>query len=178
MLELAKALPGYFVIYNGPECGASAPDHLHFQAGSCKNLPIVRDTAALAGIAVPNYGRNVFLFRGEDGIALRDRVRRAIELLAEATGKRDEPLLNLAAFHDATGWTVYLFPRAKHRPQVFYSGELTVSPAAVDLCGLFVVPVARDFDKITADAIAAIFREVTLPDDQFRCIADRLEQVR
>src|SRR5205085_5265931 len=32
MLDFAAGLPGYFVVYNGPECGASAPDHMHFQA--------------------------------------------------------------------------------------------------------------------------------------------------
>ena len=83
MLDLALALPGYFVIYNGPECGASAPDHMHFQAGSRALLPIANDTAGLTSVTVPNYGRNVFLFRGRDRSALLDRVNRAIDLLAE-----------------------------------------------------------------------------------------------
>ena len=69
----------------------------------------------------------------------------------------------------------YLFPREKHRPEVFHTGELTVSPASIDLCGIFVVPLERDFEKITSDAIAAIFREVTLPDDQFQEVAGKLE---
>jgi hypothetical protein len=58
---------------------------------------------------------------------------------------------------------------------VFYTGELTVSPASIDMCGIFVVPQAHDFERITADAVAAIYREVTLPDDQFREVAERLE---
>ena len=66
MLDLAAALPGYFVIYNGPECGASAPDHMHFQAGSRKLFPIEKDTAGLTGITVPDYARNVFMLRGRD----------------------------------------------------------------------------------------------------------------
>src|SRR5207245_11555008 len=57
MLDLAAALPGYFVVYNGPECGASAPDHMHFQAGSRELFPIEKDTAGLNGITVPNYPR-------------------------------------------------------------------------------------------------------------------------
>ena len=70
MLDLAAALPGYFVIYNGPECGASAPDHMHFQAGSRGLFPIEKDTAGLTVeqaflpvtvCTVPNYGRNVLL---------------------------------------------------------------------------------------------------------------------
>jgi Domain of unknown function (DUF4922) len=178
MLDLAAALRGYFVVYNGPECGASAPDHMHFQAGSRELFPIGKDTAGLPGVTVPDYGRNVLLFRGRDRSALIDRMDRAIELLAETTGKRMEPLVNIAAFHESGEWTTYLFPRGKHRPEVFHTGELTVSPASIDLCGIFVVPLARDFEKITGDAIAAIFREVTLPDDQFQEVAGKLERER
>ncbi len=88
MLDLAAALPGYFIIYNGPECGASAPDHLHFQAGSRAVFPIEKDTARLNGATVPNYARNVLLFRGRERSALIDRMDRAIALLAETTRKR------------------------------------------------------------------------------------------
>ncbi|MGD0074621.1 MAG: DUF4922 domain-containing protein [Candidatus Binataceae bacterium] len=178
MLDLAAALRGYFVVYNGPECGASAPDHMHFQAGSRALFPIEKDTAELARVSVPNYGRNVFVFRGRERFALIDRMERAIAILADVTGKAAEPLINIAAFHERGEWIAYLFPRGKHRPSVFHTGELTVSPAAIDLCGIFVVPLARDFEKITGDAIAAIFREVTLPDDQFREAAARLEAER
>ena len=174
MLDLAAALPGYFVVYNGPECGASAPDHMHFQAGSRKLFPIEHDAAGLSGVTVPNYRRNVFVFRGRERPALIDRMDRAIELLAKTTGKRPEPLVNLAVFQERNEWVSYLFPRGKHRPEVFYAGELTVSPASIDLCGIFVVPIANDFEKITGDAIAAIFREVTLPDDLFQQVAGKL----
>ncbi len=175
MLDIAAALPGYFVIYNGPECGASAPDHLHFQAGSRGLFPIENDTAGITGVTVPNYGRNVFMLRGRDRSALIDRVDRAIALLAETTGKRPEPLVNIAVFHERGEWVTYLFPRGKHRPQVFHTGELMVSPASIDLCGIFVVPLAHDFARIAGDAISAIFREVTLPDDQFQEVARKLE---
>jgi hypothetical protein len=175
MLDLALALPSYFVIYNGPECGASAPDHMHFQAGSRALLPIVNDTAKLTSASVPNYGRKVFLLRGRDRSALLDRVDQAIALLGETTGKHPEPLVNLAVFHDRGEWVTYLFPRGKHRPEVFYTGELTVSPASIDLCGIFVVPLAHDFAKITGEDIVSIFHEVTLPDSQFREVAAKLE---
>jgi hypothetical protein len=178
MLDLAAALPGYFVIYNGPECGASAPDHMHFQAGSRGSLPIEKDTAGLTGVSVPNYGRKVFLFRGRDRSALIDRMDRVLDLLAETTRKRAEPLINIAVFCERGEWVTYLFPRGKHRPAAFHTGELTVSPASIDLCGIFVVPLARDFERITGEAIAAIFREVTLPDCQFREVADKLGSER
>ncbi len=175
MLDIAARLPGYFVVYNGSECGASAPDHMHFQAGSRRLFPIEHDTAAMTSIAIPNYSRNVLLLRGCDRSALIDRMDRAIELLAEATDKRPEPLVNIAVFCERGEWVTYLFPRGKHRPQVFHTGELMVSPASIDLCGIFVVPRAHDFERITADAIDAIFREVTLPDAQFREVTRKLE---
>ena len=178
MLDLARALPGYFVIYNGPECGASAPDHLHFQAGLRNLLPIEADAEQAAGLTLPNFGRNVFVIRARDRSALVNRVERAIELLADVTGKRAEPMLNIAVFHESDEWVTYLFPRGKHRPNVFHTGELTVSPAAIDLCGIFVVPLARDFERINGADIAAIFREVTLPEDQFREVAAKLENER
>jgi hypothetical protein len=174
MLDIAAALPGYFVIYNGPECGASAPDHMHFQAGGRVLFPIEKDTAALSGIAVRNYARKVLLLREADRSRLMERVNRAVELLSEVTGKRPEPLINIAAFHDNKQWTVYLFPRGKHRPAVFHTGELTVSPASIDLCGIFVVPFEKDFARISGWDIGAIFREVTLPDDAFEEVVAKL----
>jgi hypothetical protein len=175
MLDLGRALPEYFIIYNGPECGASAPDHMHFQAGSRMLFPVENDTAAFSGVTVPNYRRNVLLLRGRDRAALIHRVEHAIDVLRAVTGRLPEPLFNMAIFYDRGGWTCYIFPRGKHRPEVFYTGELTVSPASIDLCGIFVVPIAADFEKVTADAIGAIFSEVTLPDSQFRQVAARLE---
>jgi hypothetical protein len=178
MLDLAAALREYFIIYNGPECGASAPDHMHFQAGSRRLFPIAKDAAGRSGVTVPNYRRNVFLLRGQDRSALIDRMEHAIDLLAETTGKRPEPMVNIAVFHDGGEWITFLFPRKKHRPEVFYSRELTVSPASIDLCGIFVVPLAQDFERITGDAIAAVFREVTLPDGPFQDVVEKLEGAR
>jgi hypothetical protein len=174
MLDLAAALPGYFVIYNGPECGASAPDHMHFQAGLRELFPIEKETAAVNGVCVGNYARNLFVFRGTDRSALTDKIDRTIELLAGVTHKRPEPLINIALFHQSREWTVYLFPRGKHRPRVYYSGELTVSPASIDLCGLFVVPLAKDFERISGNDIDSIFREVTLPDALCKEVAAKL----
>jgi len=175
-LDMAQALPGYFVVYNGPECGASAPDHLHFQAGLRKLFPIEVDSKGTAGPTIPNYARNVFLFRGSDRNQLAQQMEQTVSLLSAVTGKSGEPLINIAAFHDATtGWNVYLFPRGKHRPQVFYTGELTVSPASIDLCGIFVAPLEKDFERISGGDIASIFREVTLPDEQMKQVLARRE---
>ncbi|MBV8772339.1 MAG: DUF4922 domain-containing protein [Deltaproteobacteria bacterium] len=175
MLDLAAALPGYFIIYNGPECGASAPDHMHFQAGSRELFPIEKDTAEVTCVIVPNYCRNVFMCRERDRSAAIDLLDDAMNLLAEITS-RSEPLVNIAVFHELGEWTAYLFPRGKHRPSVFYTGELIVSPASIDMCGLLVTPRAHDFETITGETIAAIFREVTLPEAQFHEVARKLER--
>ncbi len=87
-------------------------------------------------------------------------------------------MVNIAVFHERGEWVTYLFPRKKHRPAVFHTGELTVSPASIDLCGIFVVPLAQDFAKITGDTMTAIFREITLPDAQFQEVAEKLESER
>jgi hypothetical protein len=174
MLDLAAALPGYFVIYNGPECGASAPDHMHFQAGSRDLFPIERDTAEMQGVLVPNYARSALLFRDAFRSHLIDRIDNAVELLSNVTRKRPEPLINIAVFYEGGRWTAYLFPREKHRPQVFHTGELTVSPASIDLCGIFVVPLGKDFARIGAADIASIFREVSLSDEILKEVAARL----
>jgi Domain of unknown function (DUF4922) len=174
LLDLAVALPGYFMIYNGPQCGASAPDHMHFQAGSRNLFPIERDTAGIRSITVRDYARNVFVFRDSDRRRMIDKMDRAVELLSEVTGKRPEPLINIAAFHQHREWTVYLFPRAKHRPNVYHTGELTVSPGTIDLCGLFVAPFEKDFTRISGDDITAIYREVTLADVMFNEVAEKL----
>jgi hypothetical protein len=176
MLDLAAALRGYFVIYNGPESGASAPDHMHFQAGSRELFPIENDTAKTSGVAVRNYERNVCVFRGDDRRRLVQKMDRAVELLSVVDRERPEPLINIATFKDQAQWTVFLFPRGKHRPSVFYSGELTVSPASIDLCGIFVVPFENDFARISGEDVASIFREVTLPDAAFEEVAAQLER--
>ena len=172
MLDLAAALPGYFVIYNGPQCGASAPDHMHFQAGARDLFPIGKDL----DVTSAHHGRNFFMFRERDQPAAIAKVHRAIELLAQVGGSGDEPMINLAVFHDNDEWVTYLFPRAKHRPEVYHSGEFLISPATIDFCGILVAPRAKDFENIGAETIAAVFREVGLPEEKFREVARQLER--
>ena len=166
------------MIYNGPECGASAPDHLHFQACSRELFPIEKDAQQATGMVIPNFGRRVFLLRDSSGPALGARVRQLIGLLSEVTGKTPEPLLNIAGFYDDGVWTVIVFPRGKHRPRVYETGELTVSPATIDLCGVFVTPKAGDFDRIQGADIKSIFEEVTLAADPYETVLGRLERTR
>jgi hypothetical protein len=171
LLNLAQALPDSFIIYNGPQCGASAPDHLHFQACSRAIFPIERD---LRGDYIPR----VFVLRSDDRANLVSRLERLLETLTNVTAASSEPLINIAAFFSENSWTVLVFPRSRHRPSVYETKELTVSPATIDLCGVFVVPVAGDYEKIRGVDIERIFAEVTLQADLFQSVMKKLEVER
>jgi len=184
LLSLAHDLgSSYFVLYNGPESGASAPDHLHFQACSRELLPIeenlFKDEPVLAEdcsyceetarssfelFTLGGCGRSVVVFRGGNPEEITQWVYTVIRELAAQTDKT-EPLINIICTYDPKLWTVYLFPRAKHRPSSFYSeGEqrLIVSPGAIDMAGVVVVPEREHYDKIDGPRIAAIFSEVSM----------------
>jgi hypothetical protein len=183
LLNIAKALPGYFVLYNGPECGASAPDHLHFQACSRALFAIERELANHRGPGIEDYGRRVVLLRDPHVGRLAARIDELVSILGQVTLKNQElsirePMMNIAAFHDTSGWTAFVFPRGKHRPAVFHTGELTVSPGTIDLCGIFVLPYEKDFLRIQVSQIEQILNEVTLPDIQFRDVIASLEKTR
>ena len=112
-------------------------------------FPIADDLAKSDGVTIRNYARRVWIFRD------------AKELEARIGQADPEPLLNIAAFSVDGKTTFLLFPRSKHRPAVFYSGEFTVSPATIDLCGIFVTPLEKDFVRITGEDIRRIYEEVT-----------------
>ena len=163
LLRLAQALPDSFIIYNGPECGASAPDHLHFQSCSRAVFPIEGDLH-------DGYIPRVFAIRGAESAPLVSRLEGLVKALREVTAAVLEPLMNIAAFFSEDSWTVLVFPRAKHRPRVYETKELTVSPATIDLCGIFVVPVLSDYEKIRGADIESILEEVTFPLETFQIV--------
>ena len=183
LLRIAEALPGSFVIYNGPECGASAPDHLHFQTCSRALFPIGDDLRAL--VPHPAFGRpfplgesylpRTFVLRGRGATALAAQVELLLEALRIVTRKQTEAMVNIAAFVESGVLQVLVFPRAKHRPRVFESGQLTVSPATIDLCGVFVAPVKEHFERIRGADIEQILDEVTLSADAFEETLARME---
>jgi len=74
MLSLSEAMSSYTVFYNGPQCGASAPDHLHFQAGNNGFMPVESDF---------RKGRHTTLLFSEPGIEVwkwKDYLRGIITL--------------------------------------------------------------------------------------------------
>lgn len=176
MLDLAARLPGYFVLYNGPQCGASAPDHLHLQAGLLEELPIATDAASGVGPVLERHGIRALRFRGSDPSALTDLTARAFSLLSSRTGKVPEPWVNVVLFSEGgRGSTVIVFPRGQHRPAAYHSGQLMVSPASIDMCGLLITPSAENFETLTAQEIAGIYGEVTVPREPFGEVVSALE---
>jgi hypothetical protein len=152
MLDLARELNDFVVFYNGPECGASAPDHFHFQAGKKGFLPIERDGKL----------RCPFVKTSENKIQIIDWVFQIQQTLERKPGSA-EPMLNLLAWYDRKQWIVCLFPRKKHRPACYFAeGEQKrlISPAAVEMGGVWVTPLEKDFCRLTATDIAAILQEV------------------
>jgi len=152
MLDLAKKLDDFIVFYNGPKCGASAPDHFHFQAGNKGFLPIEKNRNLL----------NIITFESNNKDELLDRFRQisnSLPLLPED----DEPMLNIFAWYENRKWIVCLFPRKKHRPACYFAegdANLLISPAAVDLGGVFITPLEKDFLKITSKDISQILAEI------------------
>jgi hypothetical protein len=174
MLDLAVQLPGYVVLYNGPECGASAPDHMHFQACLYDDMPLVEDLKYASGGLIPDYPRSAFVLRDSDPVRLSQRFSELFVSLEAHNKNRVEPMFNLVALHRDGDWIVVVFPRSKHRPEVFHTGELTWTPGAIDLCGVVVLPVESDLDKITASDIQEVFGEVSLEAQTVGAIAVKL----
>ena len=181
-LELSKALPELAVFYNAPNCGASAPDHMHFQAGNRGFMPIERELESLK----QEYGELLFdsdsirITAVNDGLrrfyVMESSLREPLEGLGGMAFRfirelqhGEEPMINMLSYY-RQGWQVLLFPRQKHRPwQYFEEGEqnILLSPASVDMGGTLIMPLEKDFEKITREDIGDIFSQVSFSVDHF-----------
>ena len=174
-LALSRAIgQGTLAIYNGPRCGASAPDHFHFQTGRIPHPPI--ETAIEHGrnkgnwTALDSFGRRALVLRTSDANEAERKLRIAIEQLATIDGSGDEPMLNLLGRYRDGVFEVFFFPRDRHRPDCYFTEgdeRLLVSPGAMEMAGLVVLPHARDFERIDASQMRRIFEQVTLDEDRF-----------
>ena len=198
LLGLAVDLaPDYFALYNGPQCGASAPDHLHFQACSRQLLPIADDLNAEitadpahceiceAGprdqfelFTMAGCGRSVIVLRGNRLEEVARWFYRVVEELPRLEG-HIEPMMNIICTFERDTFTTFLFPRTKHRPASFFAeGEarLIVSPGAIDMAGVIVTPRREDFMRLDGRRIEAIFAEVSPTDEQVNEILERVTE--
>jgi len=174
MVDLGK---DWTVLYNGPGCGASAPDHLHFQAVPSGQMPVETELTAKKNFIViqkadgvllsqiSNIGREAITLEGDNPITLGKTFRRIISELKKNLFTEKEPMINIAGFYSEKKLLLMIFPRAKHRPDAFFregDARLMVSPAVVEMGGIIVTPVEKDFEVMNALIAEGIFREVSL----------------
>lgn len=173
---------GYVLFYNGAKCGASAPDHFHFQAVKQSDVPVIQQWERLMETAVrekeikTENGNTYSSFQITSYICpiqvficnhsadiLPEMINQYLESLPLHEGE-SEPRYNLFAWQDKQrGFTMAYFPREEHRPACYTAtrGEqLLVSPGALDMAGLLVTPRKEDFDRITESDITKIYKEV------------------
>ena len=177
MLDLSAGLNEFTIFYNGPKCGASAPDHLHFQAGIKGFLPIekefkegrctqlVKQTRDVSISTWNEYLRGVITLQSGSRNGLIEIFRQIYSQLEAINAGEEEPMLNILATYDDEEWIVHIFPRILHRPeQYFESGEkqILLSPASVDMGGVLITPREEDFNKITQEDVSDIFRQVCM----------------
>jgi len=177
---------GFETFYNGPACGASAPDHLHFQAYPAgEGIPLVPQVQLLlaAGMgfsqidALHGQGacfegeidcRGVFICRSPDPALLEASLIRAVRHLKKVTRAQDEPLVNILIAADGPDLIGILLPRKAHRPACYFSQDgdhMVVSPWAVDVGGLLVLPRREVYERMTREKVLGIFSEVCLGRD-------------
>lgn len=194
-LEISRALGKYYTLfYNGPKCGSSAPDHMHFQAGSKYFIPVESEFNNMVGKlyrpVISNGKIEVRFFEEHLRYFISFESRHKGELLyafktfinafKKISPPHNEPMINLISSYQEGIWRLLIFPRQKHRPTQFSSGEenqLLISPAAVDMGGLFITPREEDFEKITKDDVIDIFKQVTLTKEYFEFLRKKIGEI-
>ncbi len=181
--------PDFLILYNGPACGASAPDHLHFQTIPSGSMPIEKEiqtarrlaTKRPGGVAVhqtSGLGRSALIFEGNGPAAVGDALLDFLEALRGLLSAQGEPMINLICLRQGHAYTALLFPRAKHRPDAFFlegDERLAISPAVVEMGGVLVTPVERDFERLDGETVERIYREVSLPEEIVRRAIEAME---
>ncbi len=192
MLEFSKALPRFTVFYNGPLCGASAPDHFHFQAGNKQLMPvnleldvlkerhgekIFRNGSTEVYAVRGSFLRRLLLIVSSSATELHQLFQLVLDLLKER-GQEGEPMLNILITYDDGAWTVLLFPRDKQRPDQFYEegdAKIVMSPASVELAGIAVLPRKEDFEKMTKELLADIYSQITINERDFESLIEKIK---
>lgn len=173
---------GYAIFYNGAKCGASAPDHFHFQAARKKDIPFIAqwneifksaiedDIAGIqSGDVCKTYSVNGFacpikVFTSLSGNIDTALLFRYLDSLPVHEGE-PEPRYNMFAWRDDEGrFICAYFPREAHRPSCYFAEgkeQILISPGALDMAGLIVTPREEDFRKINEADITRIYKEVS-----------------
>ena len=179
------------VFYNGPKCGASAPDHLHFQAGTSGVLPLQTNWQRLSRSLT-----DVISLNDEEKISvLRDFLVPAFVIISKSEdcdeelfhrlyrsmpmrGDESEPMMNIIAWRKGDEFISVVIPREKHRPDAYFAegeAQMMVSPGALDMAGLIITPREEDFNKINLDKATALLRECGISAEKMEAIVSNLK---
>ena len=179
------------VFYNGPKCGASAPDHLHFQAGTSGVLPLQTNWQRLSRNLT-----DVISLNDEEKISvLRDFLVPAFVIFSKSEdsdeelfhrlyrsmpmrGDESEPMMNIIAWRKGDEFISVVIPREKHRPDAYFAegeAQMMVSPGALDMAGLIITPREEDFSKINLDKATALLRECGISAEKMEAIVSNLK---
>lgn len=179
------------VFYNGPKCGASAPDHLHFQAGTNGILPLQtnwqRLSRNLTGIISLNDEEKISVVRdfivpafviisksAESDEALFRRLYKAMPQRGDET----EPMMNIISWRKGEEFISVVIPREKHRPEAYFAegdAQFVVSPGALDMSGLIITPREEDFRKLTEEKALSLLQECGVSEEKMNAIIAKLK---
>ena len=203
--QLLTEYPELMVFYNGPQCGASAPDHAHLQAGTSGILPLqtawqrlsrnltpITNPSTLSpqhqdeGIFVINdYPCTALLIRSRSEETDKKLFEQLYKAIDEGLRMRDEgspePMMNIVSWRKGDTFMSVVFPRRKHRPTCYKAegdAQYIISPGALDMAGLMITPREEDFERITAETAFNILREVSITQEQLTQIVEQLKQPR
>ena len=179
------------VFYNGPKCGASAPDHLHFQAGTSGILPLQANWQRLSRNLT-----DVISLNDEEKIAVvRDFIVPAFVIISKSEesdetlfhrlyksmpmrGDETEPMMNIIAWRKEDEYISVVIPREKHRPEAYFAegdAQVMVSPGALDMSGLIITPREEDFHKLTEESATTILQECGISTEKMNGIVTKLK---
>ena len=179
------------VFYNGPKCGASAPDHLHFQAGTSGVLPLQTNWQRLSR----NLTDIISLNEDEKIAQVHDFIVPAFVVISKSEesdetlfrrlyksmpvrGDETEPMMNVISWRKGEEFISVVIPREKHRPEAYFAegdGQVMVSPGALDMSGLIIIPREEDFRKLTEEKATAILQECGISQDKMNSIITKLK---
>ncbi len=168
---------GWVVLYNGPKCGASAPDHHHFHAAPSGQMPIekelrerkrltlLKQERGFSLFGTKAVGREIITLEGGDRLAMQNALKNYLDALKKVLLIEEEPMINIAGFREEKGWRLVIFPRRKHRPDAFFKegdDRIVVSPGVIEMGGILVTPLEKDFERLDGVIVESIYEEVSL----------------
>ena len=179
------------VFYNGPKCGASAPDHLHFQAGTNGILPLQTNWQRLSRnltdiislndeekiSVVSDFIVPAFVIISKSAESDEALFRRLYKAMPQR-GDETEPMMNIISWRKGEEFISVVIPREKHRPEAYFAegdAQFVVSPGALDMSGLIITPREEDFRKLTEEKALSLLQECGVSEEKMNAIIAKLK---